>query len=203
MKKRIKQPTNLQKSQIDTMRVSNAMESRREPAYSTLRLPAGAFTGINAQFFSIAQTGNVTDIDTNIVTPSQLPYPQTLTVDTIRLKVCINDPKDWNFLPRLFKTTYLRFFINNKDYHIVPLSLVAGGISGTFYGGKADGSKAKVLAQLGRPSKNGFKFALNQNIVIGSKETFGVQLNSTLAYTLNSAVTLRLYLEGIKYVDVR
>ena len=202
MKKKIQQavPT---RASIDTMRVSDRMESRREPAYSTFRLNAGAFTGIKAMFFSVAQGGAVGDVDTNIVTPGMLPFPQKLTVDSLRLDITISDPIDWTFLPRLFKTTSIRFFVGNKDYHTVPLSLVAGGLSGLFAGGQYDGAKAKVLSQFGCASKDGYKFALKKSVTIGSKENFGVDLQSTLAYTLNSSVTLRMYLEGTKYVDVR
>ena len=202
MKKIVKAAGTVNKKTISTMRVQDRMEARREPAYSTIRIPAGAFNGLRLMFFAIAQGGSVTEVDTNIVTPSQLPYPQRLTVDTMRLECHITDPKDWRFLSQFFRYTSLRFFIGTKDYQSIPAAKAASRIEATFQGGAADGSKAKVLSQLGCAGE-GYKFGLDNVVTIGSKENFGVDLQSTLAFTLNSEVTLRMYLEGIKYVDVR
>lgn len=191
------------RSQISTQRVVGKMEVRREPTYSTLTLGAGALSGIRATFFSASQGGTVTDIQTDIVTPGQLPYPQRFTVSALRFACNISNPKDYDFLVKLFKTSYIRFFVGSKDYLIVPLQLLASGVSGTFYGGKADGSKAKIISQAGSASRNGYELALNKTITIGSKENFGVEIQSSISHTLVSSAVLRMYLEGTKFVEVR
>ena len=189
---------------IATSRVQGKMDIRREPIYDSAIIAAGALTTLRQSFFLNPQGGLRSDIDTNLTQPGQMPYPQKMLVTSLRLQAFINDARDYNFLVKLFENGWIRFFVGKKDYLTVPCSKVAGKQSIYLQGGITDGTKTKVLTQIGEAHESGYPLLENKSVWIGSGENFGVELvSNNLAFTLNSPVRLRMYLEGQKHVEVR
>jgi len=181
-------------------RIKGFLERRWEPLFDTLSIAAGAYNTSDTTFFSVPQgSAAKTKSDTNMVTAGQLPAPQVMRVFGIRAEACLTDATDFGVLKKLSVDSYIRFFVGTKDYLTVPMSAISGKIYMA-----AGGHMTALVQSFGAPSAKGHVFPKNAFIDILQQENFGVQwVLATAANTLNSALKLRIYLDGYRGLEVR
>jgi hypothetical protein len=198
-----------QVAQAKSGRLENLKDVRWEPLYDTAVIPASALTKSSIRFFSTPIGGSKTLLDTNMVSQSQLPSPNVFTCFGIKMEAYVNLSNkahiaDLNLLSKLAMDSYVRFFVGTKDYFTEPLSVIMGKIEEHVTGMDVATGVARSLMQFGKPSHFGFRFPKDQFVTIGSNENFGVEwVIDTAAITPNNAVSFKLYLDGLRAVDVR
>ena len=180
-------------------RVANYGDSRWEALYDTITIPAGAMTATPMRFFSIAIGGAKSKVHTNMTQSGILPKPQTMKVYGLHAEAYVNDPADVNALVELSQKAVLRFFIGTKDYLEQPLSAVTGGI----YLAQAPAASTALMACFGAPKSVGYRYPKDGFVEITESESFGVEIVNYSTFTLHAALDLRMFLDGIRKVDVR
>ena len=102
--------------------------------------------------------------------------------------------------------SYLRVFVGTKDYITAPLAYFCGGINFEFDGAdsKVGVDDKVVIAQFGKQKPFGARFPKNYYFDINATENFGAEWVINIpSHTVVSPVDVKLYLEGIRRMDVR
>ena len=189
-----------------TGRLANFKDVRWEPIYDTITLGTGALTSSTNMFFASPISATKTKNDTNLVVAASLPSPQAFRCFGIHAEAFVTDVLDRNLLPKILMGSYIRFFVGTKDYAKVPFARICGGLNMEFDGADSKVGAADVfeVAQFGKPAHFGYRFPKNYFVDIAATENFGVEWVINIAsHTINTAVGIKMYLDGFRGVDVR
>lgn len=192
--------------ELKSGKLANLTDIRWEPLYDTYTFGTGALTTSTIRFFSSPISATKTKNATNMVAAASLPSPQAFRCYGLHAEAFISDRADFELLPKLLMSSYVRFFVGSKDYAKIPFARICGGLSMDFDGcDTATGSADKiVLAQFGKPAHFGYRFPKNQFVDIASTENFGVEWVINIAsHTVTTGFDMKLFLDGFRGVDVR
>jgi hypothetical protein len=179
-------------------RLSGVADYRWEPLYDTLVFPAGAMTSNPMRFFSVPIGGAKSKVHTNMTQSGILPVPQEHKVYGMHVEAYVKADADANALAELCNLAVARFFIGTKDYFEGPLAALTGRIYMV-----QGGAGAAFLASFGAPASVAYRYPKDGFVQINAQESFGLEVINYSTMTLANPLSVRVYLDGMRKVDVR
>ena len=165
---------------------------QQSPLYDTYELAASADTPTKIVFFETPTGASKGKEKTNLTRPFELTAPENFKVAAMRFVPIGMDVTD---VVSLMKNYAASLIVSGKTLLEAPIEFFAGGAGAVVeYDSGSAGTGNSVSNGIADPRACAFISAPDQ-ILIGSGETFSVELNGT-SFNTTAAVFLRCYLDG-------